>query len=759
MKKKQIILLVSASVTLILAVAVALLILSVKSKQQAYWEKNGNADFMLFCEESTSAVTVNKDDTLPSAWLKQDGVSFTGTGSEKTKTSLMLYLWAANADCKVTGITVSDLWSPEAGTMTSANYITVTPQEKLPTTVAKGAAMHFQICISWPDTMQNGVYNGVVTVYTGKNGETARQLRLRFTVTDTGAASTVTLADNGKTDWVIVETQSPTAAEKLAVSEFIKYFKQVTNVNISVKSETEPQSGKEIIIGKGLRIEADDELNSSPPGSEGIYIKISQNQIIIYGGDDRGTLYGTYSFLEDYLGCKWLSGDTTVVPETKKLIVPMTVQTEYPKFEYRAIYSKDGSIWSFALPNKINSGNLTEAQEYGGITEYAGDIEMHIENLLPVSEYYAAHPEYFAFVGGKRSNSPDAQLCLSNANVINTLIQQVRTLLEQNPLATHVSLRVNSDTSVCGCSVCQAINSAEGSKMGTLMRFANKLAGTLAAQYPTVYFEILAEGDTIAPTVTKPAYNVIVLLSNKDTCISQSYEESQAAQSAAGKKTFYDYLKVWGERTPNLYILDYTVNPCQYLLPVTNFDIFKKNVKTIASIGVSGMISVGAEDTADADFAKLNAYVASKLMWREDYPVELAVNEFLTGYYGTSYGYIYDYLNLLEASMKGQSISITSDINKNVYTKKFVQKADQLFDLAEERAARDSVLLNRVRIARLPLRYLKLRLNYDKQNAEIRTSLVEQFFDDLERYDIEAISKNSLSDDKAKLLSEVSKTQ
>ena len=39
-------------------------------------------------------------------------------------------------------------------------------------------------------------------------------------------------------------------------------------------------------------------------------------RLIIAGGNEKGTLYGVYTFLEEYLGCRMYSPECKIDPET-----------------------------------------------------------------------------------------------------------------------------------------------------------------------------------------------------------------------------------------------------------------------------------------------------------------------------------------------------------------------------------------------------------------------------------------------------------
>ena len=54
---------------------------------------------------------------------------------------------------------------------------------------------------------------------------------------------------------------------------------------------------------------------------EGFILFSDGKHLVIRGGTDRGTLYGVYTFLEDYLGVRWFTPKLERVPESKNIII------------------------------------------------------------------------------------------------------------------------------------------------------------------------------------------------------------------------------------------------------------------------------------------------------------------------------------------------------------------------------------------------------------------------------------------------------
>ena len=113
-----------------------------------------------------------------------------------------------------------------------------------------------------------------------------------------------------------------------------------------------------------------------------------------------------------------------------------------------------------------------------------------------------------------------------------------------------------------------------------------------------------------------------------------------------------------------------------------------------------------------------------KLLWNPDQNADGIMRDFLEGYYGPAWEPIYDYITLLQRKVD------RDDIHMHLYTNpaqgylpdEVLDRADALFDEAESRVKKDDELLERVRVARLPLTYARVfpRNGYTIQNGLLR---------------------------------------
>ena len=133
-------------------------------------------------------------------------------------------------------------------------------------------------------------------------------------------------------------------------------------------------------------------------------------------------------------------------------------------------------------------------------------------------------------------------------------------MLAEKPYVNYISISENDTRDTCKCENCARIDAEEGSHAGTMLRFVNAVAENIKADYPDVKVEALAYFETIdAPTITKPAENVLVRIAPIEQCIVHSTEECQEwwTSELTGKST-YQMIKEWSDLGCELFIWDYS---------------------------------------------------------------------------------------------------------------------------------------------------------------------------------------------------------
>ncbi len=426
----------------------------------------------------------------------------------------------------------------------------------------------------------------------------------------------IRIGDVSLTEYKVVLPSDADTNTVFASDELIKYIALATGKTLE-KAES---ADKAIYVG----CHPDEAL-----GEDGFDIKVEGDDLIISGYSSRGTLYGVYTFLEEYIGWRWLDYDYEIVKVNDFIQIPLdTNDRQVPKIWLRTTdwYGVSGD---FANKLKISTS--------GAI--YAGGYASHtFTYLIPIEEYWDEHPEYFSWNGWVRDeagNPKDWQPCLTNPEVYEIVLAAVRKLLEQNPNAKIISVTQNDNTgSYCVCENCQKSDIEEGSPAGTMLRFVNAIARDVAEDYPNVLVDTFAYTYTrTPPLITKPEENVQIRLCSIECCFKHALDDPDCKVN----RRFMDDFEKWAEMSNHVAIWDYTTNFDNYCALFPNIDILDNNVRLFSSFGVDNVFEEGNPSSVSGEFGALRSYMFGKLLWDPDMTEEeysAHINDFLECYYG-----------------------------------------------------------------------------------------------------------------------------
>ncbi|MDD6265006.1 MAG: DUF4838 domain-containing protein [Clostridia bacterium] len=447
--------------------------------------------------------------------------------------------------------------------------------------------------------------------------------------------------------------------EVFAAAELQKYIEYATGVKLPLKKDTESRSEFEFIIGQTSR-ESDGfvTIDRSNFGEEGLYIKSVGNSIVIAGGEQRGTLYGVYTFLENYFGCRFFSSDCEIIYKTDRIDIPTSIEIfEKSPFEYR-----DNSTFSclsadIAPKMKYNSSyRRTLDYAHGSSVRFLRENEGFVHTM---SKYLDL---------GKDSSQP----CLTSEKIYEKAIANIRKYLDGDQEPKIVSVSQNDNNNPCRCSDCARVNREEGSDAGTLIRFVNRIADDLKTDYPNVKVMTLAYMYSKQPTITKPRDNVIVELCNYEDCLAHIDGQCNA------NSEFMSQLEQWSDISENLYIWNYCGNFRQDYekTPYMNFDTLYYNNRQYVKAGVKGVFHQGKTENFGNEFGELRAYVLGKIMWNPDMSLEeyhTCIDEFITAYYGPVSEMVKRYFDFLS--------SVSGDFHYDLYSAPSSVLDEKLFAL------------------------------------------------------------------------------
>ncbi|MBQ9151038.1 MAG: DUF4838 domain-containing protein [Clostridia bacterium] len=500
-------------------------------------------------------------------------------------------------------------------------------------------------------------------------------------------------------EYTLVVQDGGAACVRNSADELIEYLEKATG-GFRIPEEA---SDREIVIGVTDRDTDKVTAARNEVKLDGYTLLMDGNRLYITGSCDRGTMYGVYCFLEDYIGVRFFAKDTTVVINQDSVEIPADVHTTHnPVFEMRDTYwydmRYDQTTANHAKDNSFYDSSTPVADIGGGIG-YAGRF-VHTINLLQDLPYQG-----------------NVQPCLTDESVYQLVLSNVRKWLDANPEATIISVSQNdSDPGKLGCQCenCKAIDDTEGTPMGSLLTFINRIANDIKDDYPGVYVDTLAYRYTRkAPKNLKPADNVIIRLCSIECCFTHALSDESCAQNKEFKKD----IEEWAAICDNLYIWDYTYNAETYFSFFPNFDVLWDNVNFYKDHNVTGVFLEGQQVSVSGEFAELRSYLLAKLLWDPDMTEEeyyAHMDEFLMYYYGAGWEKIKDYMTRMTAHA----------IKNNTHIGIF-DKGEKMYPAVDEDGKRD-IQFSRDMLALWEEAY-ELAVT-DEQKAHVEKSSIQAYY-------------------------------
>ncbi len=431
------------------------------------------------------------------------------------------------------------------------------------------------------------------------------------------------------------------------------------------------------------------------------------DDILIYGGRQRGTMYGVYSFLEEQIGTRWYTTAFTHIPHVTRIVIPDSLSVcQHPAIPYRYDYCYESvrdEIW--CAHNRLNMQEKPVHNAFGDIDAYWGAHTFR--KLLPQEEYFKSHPEYFSLRDGKRIS--DGQLCLSNPAVLPLVTERLLRYIKASPDCWGYDVSQNDNKLYCECKKCSKIAKKYGGQSGLMIWFVNQVAKSIEEKYPDKYIGTFAyEYTRQPPKGIRPRQNVLIRLCDIECCFAHPLDKCEL------NKAFIADLRAWAELTDNLFIWDYLVNFHYYHLPFPNHHAIARNIETFRQYNVKGVLELGAYDARWSEFSEMRQWLTGHLLWNPTLDTDSLASLFINDYYGKASSDIWQYYQAICALPASNThIQCHSDPDTVLYNSSFRKRSIQLLQHAESIARKtgDAVILQRVRRVLVQAYFLRSELD------------------------------------------------
>lgn len=532
-----------------------------------------------------------------------------------------------------------------------------------------------------------------------------------------GGDNRVCFAEDGKLkfgyivypDGLYTQEENRNNAElKGAIEFFISAIEKMTGDNILAVE----QSDYDLEQGKAVILATDKSLNV---GKGGYTLDINDNAITISAKDYEGLYGALYAFLEDELGCMFVSRDYDYIPEAKTIWLDKGTKEHTPSMEWRYVYAYEAELRTNEDGTKQYNGWNSKLRLNGsGMNDWYNWVHTSFTYVSP-DEYFDEHPEYFSLYRGKRTYQQgpvSGQLCWANEDVYKIISEKVLQEMRDNP-DKHIWDISQMDTwesrgDGCACDKCKAIDDREGSPIGSILTFINRLADEVAKEFPDNYISTLAYNYSAEPPKNiKPRDNVIIKLCLMPGDCASDY----ATPTSKHSRQANEIVTGWSKVAKHIVIWDYNIDFHNYLMPFPILDRLEENNDFYLDNNVYGIFHQMSADKG-GDNAELNSYVFARLMWNREVDVQKIFDKYLTVYYEDAAPYIAQYYSDLDKRVieSGQELYIYAKPWQYLTTYLSPDAIDgylQMFAKAEQAVKGNEEVLARVKKAKLGVLFAK----------------------------------------------------
>ena len=559
-----------------------------------------------------------------------------------------------------------------------------------------------------------------------------------------------------QTNRQIFYTERASVSVLTAVKELSDYLE---------KRRLKNYSKRKFVIGKACGLPQENDL-AKIKNADGFLIKTYGDSICICGKTDEGTLFGTYYFIERYLGVEWLNDSCEYFEspaQSSDYIEEIYDFSAYMRF----LHSHLGFNEKYRARQRLNYtvGDVNDRPSYGGLRgikfAFSWGLFGHtFEVLLPYEKYYEAHPEWYSFDSRHFGENHRYQICLTNPEVLKIVTENVLAYLKANPDCKIISVSQNDayadfSNNACMCENCRKIYERDGNYSAVLIEFVNKVARKVKEQFPNVFVHTFAYHNTEEPPKTViPEDNVIVQF-----CLHLPFGYSITENNGVALRERRKF-ENWKRIAKHVFVWTYICDHSWYFAPIGNFRSLYENTVYFLKNGVLGLFQQENYDYTVGEFSDLRGYLTAKLL---NYPNSTYeeylgyIQTYLVGVFGAGGKYIGEYLKLLDEKFYHLDYYGLSPQEKLRFfgDEQFVARGKELYQKAlsetSDEKLKERILNNRLQLDFCDLCCMYLAKNECAENSQTYRAAHRAFYEKQKNSGVTYYKENNILPDLSRI--------
>lgn len=455
----------------------------------------------------------------------------------------------------------------------------------------------------------------------------------------------ITLVQRGRTAYAIYLDESAPGSVRTAAEDLQSYFRKVSGASPEIVIAARPPSSHLISLGDNAAAKAAGVSASDIP-TDGFRMVTREGNIYILGPDtpdgevntkggvNKGTSNGVYTFIEDYLGVKWLMPGEIgeEYDEVKTISIPVLERMEYSPFDYRV--TRGGGEWE----RYMKLGKVTP-MEHG-----------HSWIQTVPASLYEKHPEWFAMRNGRRVPPVEQyKLETTNPELVQYFADRVMETFRNEPDRRWYSLSPSDSWGWSESPESMALTETEPltgqiAVTGLILSFYNDVARIVGKEFPDHMLGGYIYGNYRYPPSRemKIEPNLAFNIPNGPAYGFRLYRTSAMENWASGEPhTRPLYIPEWSELSKkygfDLYYYDLPITIVQsvgLILPPAP-DILNVTFSGIAKYGFKGAYISG---NSIWPVAGPGNYAIAKLFWNPDLDAHDIIQDYCHAAYGRKAG-------------------------------------------------------------------------------------------------------------------------
>lgn len=483
------------------------------------------------------------------------------------------------------------------------------------------------------------------------------------------------IVKDGKCDYEILIPENASETLKNAAQELNLFFKEATEISLSIVTETK-ENGKYLSIGETELYKTSGLSADKTLGTDGYKITTKGSNVFMYGYKDKGALYAVYGLLNDLFGFeayyvdtygveknvtekKLVNYDVTEIPDFAVRANGFEIQTANPQWEQRM---KIDEMWDMfedlSVKNgvgKTHNSMLILDQDLYNDSKVEGQ-KYKLKNFNDDTEYEMYHPEwywkaYYNYKGNQlcfTAHGDDASWELMMKTVADQMIEAIKNTQRPAGEVIRMQFSISDNSGKCGCDACNAAVEEYGTYTGLNIKACNKLsdlvqawmesdAGKPYARDFEIYF-LAYEQMQYVPVKTVNGEKVVTIKCKENVVpiIAPAHMDFTASINAEINKTDKADMSEWKNVASTMFLWSYSTNFYHYFIMYDNFGEMQEYYQFCYDIGISEIReqSQTGQYGGASGFQNLKAWLQSKLQWN----VELDFNELLDDYFDAYFG-------------------------------------------------------------------------------------------------------------------------